>query len=99
VIDLGHFRACKVVKDSLKLASDRIKLMKSYVAIDLHAKASDKFKDAAGRFYLGGGKGGTAAGFGEPHKAKWEADKEADSAVSKKRLMYLSGMKIATNGI
>ncbi len=71
VADLGTIHIFKIVRDPLKLGSDRLESLKSIVSIEPHIKASEKFSDSAGRFY----QGGTAAGFGEPHNAELEAER------------------------
>ncbi len=67
VADLGKLKAYRIVKDPLKLASDKVEVIREFMSEQSRAKASDRFADAAGRFYLGGGSAGTAAGHGEPH--------------------------------
>ncbi|MGD0885279.1 MAG: host attachment protein [Thermodesulfovibrionales bacterium] len=73
--DLGHMKVFRISKDPLGLESPKIELVKSLSFIETHAKSSDKFSDAAGRFYMGSGKKGTAAGFGEPHNIESEVEK------------------------
>ncbi len=77
VADLGKLKAYRLVKDPLKLASDKVEKLQEITRKESHAKASDKFDDAAGRFYLGGGVAGTAAGYGEPHMIKTEEERRA----------------------
>jgi hypothetical protein len=77
VADLGNLKAYRIIKDPLKLASDKVELIQETTARDSRAKASDKFADAAGRFYLGGGTAGTAAGYGEPHTIESEEERRA----------------------
>ncbi|MEW6109721.1 MAG: host attachment protein [Nitrospirota bacterium] len=76
IADLGNFKAYKVTRDPLGLKSDKIEMMRSFVFIEPHAKSSEKFSDKAGRFYIGSGKKGTTAGFGEPHNIETEARKK-----------------------
>jgi len=64
-VDLGHFKAYRVITDSL--ASPKIELIESYDSIEGHGKLSEKLSDIAGRFVGGGGKGEVAKGYGEPH--------------------------------
>jgi len=67
VADLGKLKAFRIVKDPLKMAGDKVEKIQDITKQEARAKASDKFADAAGRFYLGGGTAVTAAGYGEPH--------------------------------
>lgn len=73
--DLGTINIYEVIRDPLKIESDRLETIKSYVTIEPRSKASEKFSDAAGRFYQGGGTGGTTAGFGEQHNVELETEK------------------------
>lgn len=73
--DLGTMNIYEVVRDPLKIASDRLEKIKSRVADEPRMKASEKFTAAAGRFYQGGGTDGTIAGFGEPHNVVKETEK------------------------
>ncbi len=75
IADLGTVTVFEIIRDPLHVASDRLKAVRSAVEIEPHERASEKFSDSAGRFYQGGGKGGTTAGFGEPHNAALEAEK------------------------
>lgn len=75
VADLGHMKAFKMTRSPLGLESPKIELIKSYAFSETHAKSSDKFSDSAGRYYVGSGKKGTGAGFGEPHNIESEAEK------------------------
>ncbi len=75
VADLGAIHVYKVVKDPLRLGSDRLEPIKNIVTIEPHMRASGRFSDSAGRFYQGGGTTGTAAGFGEPHNTALEAER------------------------
>lgn len=77
VADLGKLKAYRIIKDPLKLASDKVEVIQEITTRESHAKASDKFTDAAGRFYLGGGIAGTASGYGEPHTAASEEERRA----------------------
>jgi hypothetical protein len=77
VADLGKLKAYRIVKDPLKLASDKVEVIQEITIHESRAKASDKFSDAAGRFYLGGGTAGTAAGYGEPHAVESEDERRA----------------------
>ena len=74
-VDLGTINAFKIIKDPLKIQSDKIEAIKSFLTTEPRAKASEKFRDSAGRFYQGGGTGGTTAGFGEPHNVELETEK------------------------
>lgn len=74
-VDLGTLNAYEIIKDPIKLQSDRLNMIKSEVMIEPRARAAKKFSDSAGRFYQGGGAGGTAAGFGEQHNAELETEK------------------------
>ncbi len=75
VADLGAINIYRIVKDPLKMGSDRLEPLKSIVTIEPHVKASERFSDSAGRFYQGGGTGGTSAGFGEPHNIALEEER------------------------
>jgi len=75
VADLGHMKAFRMTRNPLGLESPKIELIKSCAFIEAHAKSSDKFSDSAGRYYVGSGKKGTGAGFGEPHNIESEAEK------------------------
>jgi hypothetical protein len=75
VADLGHLKAFRMTRNPLGLESPKIELIKSCAFIEAHAKSSDKFSDSAGRYYVGSGKKGTGAGFGEPHHIESEAEK------------------------
>lgn len=77
VADLGKLKAFRIVKDPMKLASDKVEMIREICTQEPHAKASDKFADSAGRFYLGGGTAGTAAGYGEPHAIESEEERRA----------------------
>jgi len=77
VADLGKLKAYRIVKDPLKLASDKVEVIQEIITRESRAKASDKFADSAGRFYLGGGTAGTAAGYGEPHTIESEEERRA----------------------
>ncbi|NJD67113.1 MAG: hypothetical protein C3F12_01095 [Candidatus Methylomirabilota bacterium] len=74
-VDLGTMIAYEIVKDPWKIESDKLETIKSHVTIEPRLRASDKFRDAAGRFYQGGGASGTTGGFGEPHAVELEAEK------------------------
>lgn len=74
-VDLGTINAYEIIRDPFGLESDKIETIKSYVTIEPRVKASEKFRDSAGRFYQGGGAGGTEAGFGEKHSIEQEAEK------------------------
>ena len=54
--DLGHMRVFRVSKDFSGWKAPKIELVKSISFIETHSKSSDKFSDAAGRFYMGSGK-------------------------------------------
>ncbi|ANA40953.1 MULTISPECIES: host attachment protein [Geobacter] len=71
-VDLGIMNAYEIVRDPLKIESDRLEPIKSPVAVESSAKVTDKYGDAAGRFYQGGGTGTRAAGFGEQHTVELE---------------------------
>jgi hypothetical protein len=73
--DLGTMNIYEVVRDPLKIASNRLEKIKSHVFDEPRLKASEKFAAAAGRFYQGGGRGGTTAGFGEQHNIELETEK------------------------
>jgi len=77
VADMGNLKAYRIVKDPLKLASDKMELIQETAIRESRAKASEKFADTAGRFYLGGGTAGTAAGYGEPHTIESEEERRA----------------------
>jgi Protein required for attachment to host cells len=82
VADLGHMKILRIMKDPLGLESPKVELIKSLSFIETHSKPSDKFSDAAGRFYMGSGKRGTAAGFGEPHHVESEVEKRLIKQVA-----------------
>lgn len=69
IVDLGHFKAYRVVKNTLE--STRIEPLKEYDIVDGHGKLSDKVTDGTGRFSLNGGKQGRK-GTGEAHNAETE---------------------------
>lgn len=71
-VDLGTMMAYEIVRDPWKIESTKLEIIKSHVTIEPRLKASDKFRDSAGRFYQGGG---VIAGFGEPHAVELEAEK------------------------
>lgn len=73
--DLGTINIYELIRDPLKIGSDRLELIKSSVTVEPRLKASEKFSDSSGRFYQGGGAGGTAAGFGEKHNIELETEK------------------------
>lgn len=73
--DLGTTNIYEVVRDPLKIASTRLEKIRSSVADEPRMKASEKFAAAAGRFYQGGGTGGTTAGSGEQHNIELETEK------------------------
>lgn len=77
VADLGKLKAYRIVKDPLKLASDKLEVIQEITIQESRAKASDKFADAGGLFCLGGGIAGTAAGYGEPHTIESEEERRA----------------------
>lgn len=74
-VDLGSINIYKVIKDPLKMGSDRLETIKRSVTVEPHLKASEKFSNSSGRFYQGGGAGGRAAGFGEKHNIELESEK------------------------
>ncbi|MBE0425805.1 MAG: host attachment protein [Nitrospirae bacterium] len=75
IADLGHFKAYRVLKDPLKLESDKLELIRDYVSIETHYKSKDKFRDKPGIYKLGGGKGWVSSGFGES-QAELETEKK-----------------------
>ena len=77
VADLGKLKAYRIVKDPLKLAGDKVEVIQDITKQEMRTKASDKFADSAGRFYLGGGTTVTAAGYGEPHMIESEEERRA----------------------
>lgn len=79
VVDLGHFKAYKVIKS--KLESTRIELIKDYDTIESHLKMSEKVSDSAGRFGSGSGRK-TRKGYGEPHNIKTEEKKRIIKQIS-----------------
>jgi hypothetical protein len=81
-VDLGAMNAFEIIKDPLKIASDKLETLKSQVITEPRAKASEKFSDTAGRFYQGGGTGGTTAGFGEPHNVELESEKRTIKRIA-----------------
>ncbi len=82
-VDLGHFKAYKVGKT--KLGSSKMQLIESYDSIEAHGKLLDRITDQAGRFRLGGDKGGNskAKGYGEPHNIKLEEEKRLIKLIAK----------------
>ncbi|VUZ85534.1 Protein required for attachment to host cells [Candidatus Methylomirabilis lanthanidiphila] len=74
-VDLGTMTAYEIVKDPWKVESDRLETIKSHVTIEPRLRASDKFRDTAGRFYQGGGTSGITAGVGEQHSVELEAER------------------------
>lgn len=81
VVDLGHFKAYRVTKEPLA-QSAKAELIENYDLIGAHLKLSDKLSDAAGRFRLGGGKNGKAAGYGEAHNLETEEEKKVIKQIS-----------------
>ena len=75
IADLGHMKAFRMTRNPLGLESPKIELIKSCAFNEAHAKFSDKFSDSAGRYYVGSGRKGTGAGFGEPHNIESEEEK------------------------
>jgi hypothetical protein len=75
IADLSTISIYRIIRDPLKLASDRLEEVKRAVSKEPRTRAADKFSDSAGRFYQGGGMGGTTAGFGEPHNTALEEEK------------------------
>ena len=73
--DLGTTNIYEVVRDPFKIASNRLEKIRSSVADEPRMKASEKYAAAAGRFYQGGGTGGTTAGSGEQHNIELETEK------------------------
>jgi hypothetical protein len=74
VVDLGHFKAYRVSKNPME--SVRTELIEGYDIIESRGKLSDKLSDSAGRFGTGGGKNGSAKGYGEPHHLQTEIEKK-----------------------
>ncbi|CAG0954303.1 hypothetical protein GEOBC_00368 [Geobacteraceae bacterium] len=70
--DLGVMNIYEIVRDPLKIESDRLETIISAVVAETHAKVADKYGDAAGRFYQGGGTSTKATGFGEQHTVELE---------------------------
>lgn len=81
-VDLGHFRAYKFSKEPLA-QSPRIHLIESYDSLDAHGRMSEKVTDTAGRFGTGGGKNGSAKGYGEPHNLTSEIEKKAIKLIAR----------------
>ncbi len=79
-VDLGHFRAYRLSKRELE--SPKIELIESYDSVEAHGKLSDKLSDSAGRFATGGGKNGSAKGYGEPHNIELEMEKKAAKLIA-----------------
>jgi hypothetical protein len=82
-VDLGHFKAYKVGKT--KLGNSKMQLIASYDSVEAHGKLLDKITDQAGRFRMGGGKGGNSKvkGYGEPHNMKLEEEKRLIKLIAK----------------
>jgi Protein required for attachment to host cells len=82
-VDLGHFKAYKVGKT--KIGNSKMQLIESYDSIEAHGKLLDRITDQAGRFRMGGVKGGTtkAKGYGEPHNMKLEEEKRLIKLIAK----------------
>ncbi len=89
-VDLGHFRAFRVKEEPL--GRGKIDLIESYDSLEAHGKLLEKITDQAGRFRLGGGKGGPskAKGYGEAHNIKLEADKRLTKLLAKDICALLS---------
>jgi hypothetical protein len=81
-VDLGAVNVYEVIRDPLKMASDRLETIKSYVTAEPRLKASEKFSDSAGRFYQGGGSGGASAGVGEQHNIELETEKRVIKLIA-----------------
>ncbi len=56
VVDLGHFKCFRIVKDETT-PQPRVILLESFVPSGSHGKISDKLTDQAGRFREGSGSG------------------------------------------
>lgn len=80
-VDLGHFRAYRMIKEDI--GSARISLIESYDSVEAHGKLSDKVSDSAGRFAQGGGRNGAAKGYGEPHNIETEMDRKVVRLIAK----------------
>jgi hypothetical protein len=82
-VDLGHFKAYKVGKT--KIGNSKMQLIESYDSVEAHGKLLDRITDQAGRFRMGGGKGGTtkAKGYGEPHNMLLEEEKRLIKLIAK----------------
>ena len=80
-VDLGHFKAYKVSTDSP--GSPKINLVESYDSMEGHGKLGEKLSDEAGRFGMGGGKNGSAKGYGEPHNIELESEKKTARLIAK----------------
>ncbi len=80
VVDLGHFKAYRVSKNPME--SPRTELIEGYDMIEAHGKLSDKLSDSAGRFGIGGGKNGSAKGYGEPHNLHTETEKKVIKMIA-----------------
>jgi hypothetical protein len=82
VADLGAISVFEIVKDPLKIQSDKLKMIKSLVMTEPRIKAAQKFSDSAGRFYQGGGAEGTVAGFGEQHNIELETERRLIKGIA-----------------
>ncbi|GAB4485400.1 MAG: hypothetical protein OHK006_11420 [Thermodesulfovibrionales bacterium] len=80
-VDLGHFRAYRMIKENT--GSAKVKLIESYDSVETHGKLSDKVSDSAGRFAQGGGRNGSAKGYGEPHNIETEMDRKVIRLIAK----------------
>jgi hypothetical protein len=69
VVDLGHFKAYRVINSELE--STRIELIKDFDNVETLLKMSEKVSDSAGRFGANSGTK-TRKGYGEPHNIETE---------------------------
>ncbi|UCG77341.1 MAG: host attachment protein [Nitrospirota bacterium] len=80
VADMGHFKAFKVTKEPME--SERIEMIECFENEEAQGRMREKVSDSAGKFGLGGGKGGVK-GYGEPHNMQLETKKRTVKSLAK----------------
>ncbi|KAF0184559.1 MAG: hypothetical protein FD164_415 [Nitrospirae bacterium] len=79
VVDLGHFKAYRLLKT--EQSTPRLELVDSFDLVTAHGKMSDKVTDGPGKFGGQSGGGWSAKGYGEPHKFANEEQKRQIKAL------------------
>lgn len=73
VLDLGHFKAFRIINDETS-PQPRLYLLESFVPAGSHGKISDKVTDEAGR-RRGGSPDGSVSSYGERHNLALELER------------------------